>query len=292
MASGYGTDSNGAVLTSEEVQSFVVEPLLAEAVVLSAGPKVFRTKGVPLHIPRIDALNLSNPWVAENTLIPEADPTWGEVTLLPSSLKGLKVIHRVSAELVRHAVGDVTNVMSLALVKRIANAIDRAFLLGDGTSGTILGISNASGVQVVSTVGSLTVDDLHDMVGLALSADAKPTTWFMPPRDLISLRKLKTTDGQYLVTPDPTEANAYKMIGLPVKTTTQIPSNGGAGTNESTIVLADMDQVAVGIDEEITTAILTERYADYDQVGVKVTGRFDIAPLNPKGVVVARGVTA
>jgi len=71
-----------------------------------------------------------------------------------------------------------------------------------------------------------------------------------------------------------------------------MPRNGGVGTNESRIILADMKQVAVGRDQEINGTILTETFAHYDQMAIRITARFDIAPLNPEGVVVLNGVTA
>ena len=102
---------------------------------------------------------------------------------------------------------------------------------------------------------------------------------------------MKNTGGSYLMQPDPTEANRFVLVGIPVYVTTQIPKNGGAGTNESRIVLADMSQVAVGRDQDVNVTLLLERYRDYDQIGIRVTARFDIGLLNAEGVVVLNGVT-
>lgn len=292
MASGYTTDAAGAVLTSEQVEALLVEPLLAQAVVLAAGPRIFTGSGAPILIPKIVALDLDDPWRSENELIGEEDPTYGEVELLPSSLKSLKVIHRVSRELARHAVTDITAVLSAALVSRVANATDRAMLVGDGTGRTITGLANAAGVQRMPAIGVPDVDTLHDALGLAMAADARPSAWFMNPRDLVTLRKAKDLNGQYLVHPDPTEAGGYRLLGLPVHISTQIPATGGTTRDESTIVLADMSQVAVGRDQAADVTVLTERYADYDQVGIRVTARLDIAPLNAEGIVVLGGVEA
>ncbi len=291
MPSGYSTTAAGGALTQEEVARLLVEPLLAEAVTLEAGPQVFDSHGVPLNIPKITALALNDPWRAENVLIAESDPTYGELVLLPSSLKSLKVIHRVSNELARNAVTNIATVLSTALVKRVANALDAAFLVGDGAASTVLGIANATGVQTIAAVGIPNVDDLHDAVGLALGANAKPSAWFMNPRDFITLRKTKDSGGSYLVQPDPTEANKFVLVGIPVYVTTQIPKNGGAGTNESRIILADMSQVAVGRDQDVSVALLAETFADFDQLGIRVTARFDIGLLNAAGVVVLNGVT-
>ncbi len=36
---------------------------------------------------------------------------------------------------------------------------------------------------------------------------------------------------------------------------------------------------------------LSETFGHYDQLAIRVTCRFDIAPLNPEGIVVLNGVT-
>ena len=130
---------------------------MASTVFLQAGPRIFDSSGgVPLRIPKIAAWSVDDPWRAENTQIAESDPEYDEVMLLPSSLKSLKVLHRFSNELARHSVVNVANVLRDALVRRIALALDRAFLVGDGADDTVLGIANATGVQIMDTVGTPT----------------------------------------------------------------------------------------------------------------------------------------
>jgi len=291
VASGFTADESGAVLTSEQVEQMLVEPLMAQAVVLRSEPRVFTGRGVPIRVPKIAALELNDPWRSENMLISESDPTYGELELLPGSLKSLKVIHRVSNELARHSVAVVAELLSDALTARVALAVDRAMLIGDGANSTILGIANQTGVQVMPAVGMPTVDDLHDAVGLAMAANATPTVWWMTPRDLVTLRKAKDPGGAYLVHPDPTQPGVYQLLGIPVRVSNQMPTQGGVGGNESTIVLADASQVAVGIDQDVSVTLLPERYADFDQLGIRVTARFDVGLLNAEGVVVLRGVT-
>ncbi|MDQ3575475.1 MAG: phage major capsid protein, partial [Actinomycetota bacterium] len=148
MPSGYSSSTPGATLTAPQVEAVLIEPLKAAAVVLQAGPQVFYSRGgVPLRIPRIDAITATDPWRSENTQIAETDPTLGEVVLLPSTLKSLKVLHRISNELARHAVTDIATTLGSALVAEVARAADAAFLVGDGAVNTIRGLANATGVQ-------------------------------------------------------------------------------------------------------------------------------------------------
>ena len=155
---------------------------MARSVVLAAGPRVFEAEGAPVRVPRIDTLPLADPWRAENTAIAETDPTLDELVLLPTNLKSLKVIHRLSNELVRNAVLNVADAIGEALVRRVAVELDRAFLVGGGASNTITGLKYETGAQVVAGVGVPTVDDLYDAEGLLMGANGDPTTaaWFLP----------------------------------------------------------------------------------------------------------------
>ena len=296
MPSGYQSATGGATLTAPQVEQILIAPLKARAVVLQAGSRIFYSRGgVPLRIPRLDSVTLNDPWRSENTLIAETDPTLGEVVLLPSSLKSLKVLHRISNELARHAVTDIANTLGGALVGEVARNADAAFVVGDGAANTVRGLANATGVQVTAATGTPTVDKLYDAENKLMAANADPATaaWFMAPRDLTALRKQRegAGTGAYLLQPSPTEAGRMTLLGHPVYVSTGIPVNGGAGTNESRIILADLQQVAVGIDMEPTFTILDQTFGDWDQVALRIVCRMDIAPLNPAGVVVLTGVT-
>ena len=288
-------------LTAEQVEAILIQPLLADSVVLASGPRMFTGNGVPIRIPKISALSIDaflaevpvtaddadsnlGSWVSEGEAIPEQDPTYDEVVLLPAALRSLKVIHRVSNELVRHAVVNIGAALSASLATRVALAIDYAFLQGNGATDTPKGMLNMTGITSIPTVGALTIDHLHDANTAGLAANAHPSVWFMSPGAFGTLRKLKaSTSGMYFLQPDPQEANGYRLLGVPVSITTQMP--------DDSIILADMSQVAVGRDLGTTITLLPERWAEFDQLGIRVVARYDIAPLNAAGVVVLSGIT-
>ncbi|MBA2557112.1 MAG: phage major capsid protein, partial [Chloroflexi bacterium] len=187
MPSGYSSDAIGGVLTPERVIPVLYDPLGRESVVLRATPaaNIFDAAGgAPVRVPRIAALALADPWRAENTQIAEVDPTYDELTLLPTSLKSLKVLHRLSNELARNSVGNVERLVGDAFIGAIARELDRAFLVGTGSGNTITGLANQTGVQAVTGVGTPTVDDLHDAEGMLMAGNGDPiyAAWFMAPR--------------------------------------------------------------------------------------------------------------
>jgi hypothetical protein len=79
-----------------------VQPLEAASVVLASGVRIFDTNG-PLRIPKLVS-GAAVGFVAESAQIPEADVDFGEVSLMPSTLKSLKVLIRFSNELLRQSV--------------------------------------------------------------------------------------------------------------------------------------------------------------------------------------------
>jgi hypothetical protein len=149
---------------------------------------------------------------------------------------------------------------------------------GEAANG-ITGLINQAGVQT----GDLDVadaDSLLDAIALASAAEVMPNRWFVNGNDFIALRKLKeaTDSSKYLLESDITSGATYRLFGIGVTVTNKLP--------EGTAVLADMSQVAVARDEAPSVTILSERYADYDQIGIRVVTRYDLGLLHPEAVIV------
>lgn len=264
-------------LITEQVAKVLVEPLEAKSVVLEAAPKIFDSSE-PLRIPTLTD-GFDPAWVGENELIPEDDAAFGEIALMPTERKSIKSITRVSNELIRMAAVGVDNVLQARLVKDVANKLDTALLIGDGDDNTVTGILNQPGVQV-STLDTADPDSLLDAIALANAAEVNPNRWFISGVDYAALSKLKDADGKYLLqTMGTINGTMTKtLFGIPVTVTNKLTAGQGA--------LVDMSEVAVVRDINPTVKILDERYAEYDQVGIRVVTRYDLGLLHPEGVVV------
>ena len=107
-----------------------------------------------------------------------------------------------------------------------------------------------------------------------------PNHWFVNGGDFIELRKLKEATGssKYLLESDVTSGPTYRLFGIGVTPTNKLP--------EGTAVLADTSQIAIARDLAPSVTILTERYAEFDQIGIRVTTRYDLGLLHPEAVVV------
>lgn len=400
MATPVGRITNPQ-LTREQVLSILVLPLMQANTFLAAGPRIFDSDGSQIRIPKL--VTTTGPgWHGENEQITEADPDFDSIILLPPSLKSVKVLVKMSNEILRQSVIALEAALRDRLVYDLSKVLDMAFFSGDGAVDAAgnkvpLGMLNWSAADEVQTVtvtgtptgGSFTLtyagqttapiaynataanvrtalealsnvavgdvttaggplpgaavtvtfvgnlssmnvrpmtstaaltggstpavtvaqtvqgkdgaqvidlastmpdlDDLHDMIGLALGAYSDPNRWFFTPRAFTFIRKLKDQYGRYQLQPDPKAENQFQLFGIPVSVTNHM-APGGAVTGNSTVALTDMNQVAVGRDLEPNVRILDQTFGDYDQTAIRVVTRYDVAPMNGKATVLLKNV--
>lgn len=266
---------NAKTVIQDQVSTMLVEPLEAASVVLAARPTIFDSSE-PLRIPTLEA-GVDPEWTAENALIAEDEATFGEIALMPSDRKSIKVITRVSNELIRAAKIGVSTVLEQRLVKDVQNKLDTALLVGDGAAKSVTGIFNQAGTTSVN--GALdNPDTFLDALAAAASNEVSPTRFFINGGDFFKLRKIKDADGRYLIQDSLAEDVTYSLFGIPVSVSNKVPAGKAA--------LVDMAQVAVVRDIDPQVTVLTERYAEFDQVGIRVVTRYDLGLLHPEGVTI------
>ena len=283
--------ANATELTAEQVAKVLVQPLQEQSVFLAAGPRIFDTAG-PLRLPKAGGPVTDPGWTGENEQIPERDVDFDELTLLPSTMKSVKVLTRYSNELARQSVVSLDQAIKDRLVTDVAAKLDEQFLSasGDGIT-TPRGLFAHPGIQTLPVGGALTLDHLLTAWGMALSENVNMAAlkWVMTPGDFVALRKVKDTNGQYLLQPDPTADGVFRLWGAPVIVTSRVPNTTGA-TPTGRAALADFSQIAVARDLAPSVKILVERFADFDQQAIRVVARYDAAPLNPKAIVALTGI--
>lgn len=262
-------------LQQSEIQSLLVEPLEAESVFLASGPKIIDTDG-PIRIPRV-ASGLTVGFVGEGAQIPESSVGLDEVNMLPSTLKSLKVISRVTSEVLRSSAIALDGLLKQRLTTDTAAALDDALFTGTGTSDTIKGLLKQPGVAT-GVLDATASDSLLDGIGIARSNEVKPTRWFISPADYLSIRKIKDADGRYILQPDITATGQETLFGVPATVTSRIPAGKA--------VLADMNLVAVARDVSPSVTVDSSRYFDTDEVALRVVARYDLALLQPKAVTI------
>lgn len=258
------TNSNSLIET--KVSEMLVQPLQAASVILNAPGVTVEGSSTPIKFPKLSG-NANAGFIAENEKIPDEADTldFGELTLMPTDLKAVKTIVRVSNELIRMAKTSVSTVLQNKVVSDVRDTLDLALLTGDGAENTITGLLN-SGIE---TAPFSPVDPDTVMDGLAYMSgnEAVPTRIYMSGTDFFTMRKLKDNDGRYLLQADVSSGARYSLHGVPVTVTNKLPAGK--------MVMGNMADLVVVRDLDPAVTILTERYADFDQTGIRVVARYD-----------------
>jgi HK97 family phage major capsid protein len=275
--------SGNTTLIQSQVASLLVQPLEQASTFLAAGPVVLDSSS-PLRVPRI-ANGVTAGFVAEGAQTSDGDVAFDEVTLLPSTLKGLKVLVKLSNELIRTSVVGLDAVLRTRLVTDVANALDAALWDGAGTTNTVKGILRQTGI-VTGTLDLAAPDSLIDGLATAQGNHVTPSHWVMTSASFAALRILKVGagDARYLFDPQTIQnGTELRLLGLPVILTDYI-TNTGTAPGKARVTLVDFSKVVVARDVNAEVKILDQTWGDYDSIGIRVVSRWDTALLQPKAV--------
>lgn len=284
-------------LTAEQVRSVLTAPLETQSVFLASGPQIVDTAG-PLRLPfapaaaaleddlEADPAIVGMKFVGENELIPELDPEFSEMSLLPSTMRSVKVLTRFSNELARQSVVSLDAALRARLVADVAAKIDAQLLSdkGDGIT-TPRGMFAWEDTQNVAVGGALELDKILDGQALALGANVDPARLrlFLRPGDYMALRQAKDGDNRYMLQPDATSGAVATVLGLPVTISARIPAGRAA--------LVDMAHIIVARDVAPSVKVLDQTFGNYDQQAIRVVTRLDAGPTAPEAVVTFSGIT-
>lgn len=267
-----GTQTAGGYTVPTPIASEFIDRLRAASVFVEAGARTVMLGGGTTRIVRLDT-DPTATWRAENGSIGDSDITVGSVNLTPKSLSTLV---KVPYELLSDSV-NIAEILLRALTMSLALELDRAALFGSGSGNEPLGLFSTSGINSVSmgTNGATpaSYDDMLDMMyELEMDNARAPTAAIWHPRTARTYRKLKDTQNNPLMAPEP-------IASLRKLATTSVPINQTQGTATgicSTVLTGDFSEAILGVREELTILKLDQSFAANGQIGFWARLRADI----------------
>lgn len=271
-ALGLLPDTAGGFLVPEELSAELIGRLSAEAVFRRAGALVISNAPLTLRIPKQTG-SATAYWVGDAPLdqeIPGSEPTFGMLTLQPRRIAVRTVIDE---DLITFSYASAESIVRADIVRAIGLGEDAAYYGGLGGNQP-LGLIHQPDVQINNVAaGSLSFDDLLDAQARIKTANGSYNAWVMNPNTLNTLRKLKTSSGQYHYVIDWSAEPRSEILGLPVYETTQVSQNH--------IILGNFKNYAIADCGPLAIKVLRERYADQFQIGLVAGHRTDGAPRQP-----------
>lgn len=135
-------------------------------------------------------------FVAEGELIPESSATFEGVELKG---KTIAIYVPVSEQLLDSS--NIDSVLMDSCGKAIAEALDKAFIYGDGTGANIKGLTTYTGINKVDHIGNVDYNMLLKGVKASKKANIIPTDIVVNTDAGTDLAMLTDTNGQYVVPP-------------------------------------------------------------------------------------------
>jgi HK97 family phage major capsid protein len=182
------------------------------------------------------------------------------VTQVPVSIYTGAGMTKVSNQLIADSSPTVVDTVTRSLGRSAGSLEEQLIISGTGT-GQPRGILATTGVNPITqtaTTAQGTIDAVIDAIAaIQQTYFASPTGILMAPRRLATLQKGKTTDTGYLfnpagqfsapagnfigggVTSDSSVMTMPSLMGFPIGTSSNMPTNLGTGTNEDRIIVAD-----------------------------------------------------
>ena len=184
---------------------------------------------------------------------------------LSVELKGVLAgaLTKVSKSLINNNVFDIVNFVINQMAENIAKWIENECL--NGTSDKIDGIAKASQVVTAAAATAITGDELIDLQEQVPDAYQTSCIWIMNKATRSAIRKLKNSDGDYLLQKDATARWGYKLFGADVYCSDNMNKMAAGKT---AVVYGDMSGLAVKVSEDINIEVLREKYATQHAVGV------------------------
>ena len=184
-----------------------------------------------------------------------------------------------------NSVFNVTDFIINQMAEEIALFLEKELL--NGTSGKATGALSTPTVVTAASATAITADELIELQAQVKQVYQANACWTMASETFTSLKKLKDSNGRYLLQDDVTGEFPYRLLGKPVYLSDNMPK---LAAGASAVLYGDYSGLSVNLREDISIQVLREKYATQHAIGVvawfefdsKVTDSQKLAVLNMK----------
>ena len=264
-----GTDTSGGYLVPDEFARELVKAL-SEQNIFRQISRIIQMSSDRLKVPVANGDATVN-WIDENTEIPETDVTFSQVVFNPYKMGCLL---RASTEIMEDSAFDLQRHIADEFSQEMGNAEEQAFCLGDGTDRP-KGLFTEKGASVGVTTDSattLTFDDVIDLLHSVKPPYRGKAVFVTNDSTIRQLRKIKDANGQYIWQPAVKDGLPDTILAKPVYISPYVPE---IAAGASVMAFGDFSYYWIADRRNIRFRVLSERFAEKDQVGFYATQRVD-----------------
>ena len=277
-AQSEGTNSAGGYMVPQGFLEKITETMKAFGGILNVANVIHTETGNPLPWPTNDDTANAGALLSENTQISAQDSSFGQVMVNAYTYTSKLIL--ISEQLLQDSAFDLNTWLPKKIGQRLGRAVAADLATGNGSSKPT-GIGYAPTAGKTGTTGQTTSIIYDDLVDLEHSVDAAYRNggnckFAMNDLSLAVVRKMKDSYGHPLWQPDFAGPNRDTILGYPVVIDNGLPV---MAANAKSVLFGDFEAgFLVRVAADVTVKRLTERYADYLQVGFFGFQRIDAKP--------------
>lgn len=257
-----GVDADGGYLVPEEYDKRIIDTLEEENIMRKLGTKI-TTSGQ--HKINIAAAKPAAAWIEEGGALTFGDAKFAQ-TLLDAHK--LHVAIKITEELLYDNAFNLEGYIIDQFGRAMANAEEDAFLNGDGTGKPLGLFAESGGGTVAQTLtAAIKSDDVLDLIYALKRPYRKNAKFIMNDRTLLSLRKLKDNNGNYMWQPSYQAGEPDKLLGYSIFTSAYVPA--------AAIAFGDMSYYNIGDRGTRSIAELRELFAGNGMIAYVAKERVD-----------------
>lgn len=253
--------ANGAVIPTSIVNKIIskvkeISPLYAMATKYNIGGTIT----IPYYDESTSAITMG--YVEEFTELESHVGQFKSIELKGYLAGTLSVL---SLSLINNSQFDIIGYIVNKMAEAIANWVEKELLRG--TSQKITGLSNISAAMTVTAASqtAITADEIMELQDKVIDAFQNGACFIMNRATRSAIRKLKDSDGNYLLNRDISAKWGYTLFGKDVYTTDNADTMAAGKT---VIYYGDFSGLAVKLSEDASINVLREKYATQHAVGV------------------------
>lgn len=258
-ATNFEKGSNGDIIP-KTIASKIIEQVKELSPIYSMAEK-YNVKG-ELVFPSYDetAQKIQCAYANEFTALTS---TAGKFTSI--SLKGFLAgaLTKISRSLINNTDFDLVSFVIRKMAQAVSEFLEKECLIG--TADKMSGVFMETEKVTAASETAITTDELIDLQMSVPQVYQQNACWIMHKDTLKALRKLKDSDGKYLLNQDLTAMFGWVILGKPVYISENAPK---MAAGNAAIAYGDMSGLYIKLVEGMEIQVLQEKFADEHAVGV------------------------
>lgn len=253
--------NNGAVVPKTIANKIITK--VKELSPIYSMATIYNVKGelvFPVYGNAADDENITCAYIADMTELTEKSGKFTTVSL-KNFIAG--TLTKVSKSLLNNSDFDLVSFVTEEMAKSISEFLEKELIVG--TTEKMTGVLSSTYGVTTASATAITADELIDLQMTVPEVYQPNAAWLMNKATFKGIRKLKDSNGDYIMNRDLTMGFGWSLLGKPVYISESVPA---ISSGAKVIAYGDMSGLYVKLSQNVEIQVLLEKYATQHAIGI------------------------